>query len=108
MFDLGFVVDAEAVPVTLRTQGGDYDAGGKWVPTTAVDTTILATVQPTGGKQLLDLPEGLRSEAKYALWTRSALALDDVVIYGGANYRVIFAWPRPEGGFYKVALGLTT
>ncbi len=104
--DLGFVIEAEAVPITLSRKGGGSYVSGKWVASADLTTPTTGTIQPTTGRQLAGMPEGVRSEARYVLWTRSALALDDVVIYGGANHRVIWMWPRPEGGFNRAALGL--
>lgn len=107
MIDLGeYAVDPEAVSVMFRRKsGGAYNDDGDWVGEVLTDTVGLATVQPAMGRKLEDLPEGERNEAKYFLWTREALALDDVVIYGGEQLRVIFVWPRPDGGFTRAALG---
>lgn len=109
MIDLGLLaVEEESVPVTVFAKvAGSYDADGDYVPASPTEVIINAAIQPTSGRQLLDLPEGIRAEARYMLWSRSALALDDVVLYGGSRYRVIFLWPRPDGGYTKAALGLT-
>jgi len=107
MIDLGkLAVMAEAVPVTLETVGGAYNAAGKWVKTEPVQTTIQATIQSTDGSQLRDMPEGIRSEARSLLWSSSVVATGDVVIYKGQRYRAIYIWERPEGGFTRAALGL--
>lgn len=107
MIDLGaIVIPAEAVAITIRQKtDGSYNATGDWVPGVPVDVPATAEVHPATGKKLLDLPEGIREEAEFFLWTQSALALDDVVVYGGANYRVTSVWYRPEGGFTKAVLG---
>lgn len=105
--DLGPVIDAEGVFVSLKQKsGGSYNADGDWASEIVTSSTIVAVIQPAMGTKLLDLPEGEREQAKYFLWTRSSLALDDVVNYGGSDYRVSFVWPRPEGGFIRAALGL--
>jgi hypothetical protein len=107
MMDLAFVIEEEGIQIPLhRKIGGQYNADGLWVNETTQDTTIVAVVQPAKGAQLLDLPEGERADARYFLWTPATLALDDVVNYGDANYRVSFVWPRPDGGFTRAAVGL--
>lgn len=106
MLDLGFVIDAEAVPISIMSTGGGYDADGIWQPAAPVTTATRGTIQPANGRQLMDMPEGVRTEARYLLWTRSALAEGDTVLYGIMRYRVVFLWPRPEGSFYRAALGL--
>lgn len=104
---LELAIMAEAVPVTLETTGGAFNAAGKWVKGTPATSSIMATVQPASGRQLMDLPEGLRTEAKYFAWSGAALAVDNVVIYAGSRYRVIYTWSRPDDGFTRAALGLT-
>lgn len=107
MMDLGFVIDAEAVPVQLVSKaGGYYDADGKWHKVTDAPRSIMATVQPATGRTLRDLPEGVRDEARFILWSRHNVNLDDVVIYKGREWRVIFEWDRDEGVFTRAALGL--
>lgn len=107
--DLGdLVIDPEAQQVIWRTKSGAgaYDDGGNWQDAPfAPDQLINAVVQPAAGTALRDLPEGERKEAQYFLWTQSAVALDDIVIYGGNEYRIVFIWPRPEGGYTRAAMG---
>ena len=106
MIDVAEAIDGEAGPVQiLRKSGGTYSGKGKWVGEVATPEPAMAVVQPATGAKLLDLPEGERSEAQFFIWSRSDLTLDDVVVYGGKNYRILFAWPRPEGGFTRAVLG---
>jgi len=107
MIDLGWAIDAEATGMRRRTfAGSSYNADGDFVAGALAETDIRATIQPIKGVELRDLEEGVRAEARYSLWTRSSLVLGDIVIYGGADYRVVFLWPRPQDGFVKAALGL--
>lgn len=107
MIDLGFIVDAEAVTVSyISNMGGAYNEDGKWIENPALVTDIVATVQPTSGRILRDLPEGIRDQADFTLWTRSVLALGDAIGYDGRTFRVIHLWPRYEGGFTRAVLGL--
>jgi len=109
--DISFVIEAEAnATVSIeRKTGGAYNSGGKWVPSApTVQDGVAVVIQPTSGRELRDLPEGLRIEAKYSLWSQGPVALDDVIVYAGRRHRVIFLWERPEGTFTKSALGLIT
>lgn len=108
MIDLGEVIDAEAnADLTLRRKsGGSYNDAGRWVNEILTDVPARAVVQPATGQKLMDLPEGDRNEARFFLWMREALALDDIVVYAGQSYRTVFVWPRPEGGYTRAAIGL--
>ena len=106
--DISFVIEAEANAIVSieRKTGGAY-VSGKWVPSApTTQNNVSVVLQPTGGRELRDLPEGIRKEAKYSLWSPGTVVLDDVIVYGGKRYRVIFVWERPEGTFTKAALGL--
>lgn len=111
--DVALAIDAEAVTVTLHgvaLADGAYDndpvtGTGKWVPGVAVDTPIVATVQPATGRNLFDAPEGVRTEARFAAWSRVTIRENDEITYDGERYRVVWRAPRPQDGFNKVALG---
>jgi hypothetical protein len=109
MIDVAIAIDGEAKNVTL-TMGADgsYDADGNFVHGTTTPTTIRAAIFPATGNALKDMPEGVRTEAGWLCWSRSAIAVDDQIADGGIVYRVLFVWPRPEGGFYRAALGRMT
>lgn len=107
MIDVAIAIDGEAVNVSLmRLAAGDYDADGNWIDGTSTTSTIRAAIQPASGRQLMDLPDGIRNEARWLVWSRSELRLDDTIGHGGSNYRVMHVWPRMEGGFHRAALGL--
>lgn len=107
--DLGaLAVDAEAnAVITVRAKSGAYNSAGKWIAGPAVDTTgVKAVVQPASGRKLNDLPEGVRASAQHFLWTRFELALDNVVLYAGREWRVVFVWDRTvEAGYTRAAIG---
>ena len=106
MIDVAIAIDGEAVPVTITTlAAGSYNDTGDWVEGSATSTSIMATIQPVSGNQLKDMPEGIRTEAGWVAWSRSVIALDDVITSSGVTYRVLYVWPRAEGGFYRAALG---
>lgn len=107
-------IDFYARDVSLtRTSAGYFDQTpgsptfGDWIEGGESTSTIRATVQPAQGRQLQDMPEGVRSEAQWLIWSRTELKLDDTIGKDGKTYRVIHLWPRDEGGFYRAAMGLT-
>lgn len=110
MIDVAVAIDGEArdvqrVPVT--SAGGTYNAGGKWVATAATPVTISAAIFPANGRQLMDMPEGIRTEAGWIAWSRVDILEGDQIVDGSSRYRVLYRWPRQfEGGFTRVALGL--
>ena len=111
MIDVAVAIDFEDTTVVRkRAIGGYYAPGGQWIDGSEQTYSFKAEVQPTTGRQLLDLPEGVRSGARCTLWTReSDLLLDDVVTYEGLDYRVIFKWDRQRSGNYtRCVLGLLT
>lgn len=108
MIDVAEAIDAEAGTVAYRpvaAAGGAYNTGGAWVPVAPVPTTIAATIQPASGAALRDLPEGIRDEADYLGWSRTAVLLDDEIQFVGRWYRVMYVWPRVTDGFTRFALG---
>lgn len=105
--DVALAIDAEAISVTrLRDGAGAYTAGGKYVEGATVSTPIRAAIQPASGRQLQDLEEGIRSEARFMAWSRADLQVNDRITVGAAKYKIIFVWPRPQDGFNRAALGL--
>lgn len=118
MIDVAIAIDAEAVNVTRSRSGaGAYDDDGNWVAEAPESVTIRATIQPATGNKLLDVPEGMRTasdpsgsqvNAGWLLWSRSDVALNDEITHKAVKYRVMYVWPREEGGFYRAAMGRLT
>jgi hypothetical protein len=109
MIDVAIAIDGEAVLMTrTRVASGIYNDDGEYVPGGPVSEAIRAAIQPIKGNQLMDVPEGIRTEARWLCWSRSSLVVDDVITHKGITYRVLFDWPRDEGAFYRAALGRTT
>ena len=101
-------LDALAVQVTLKRFGKPYYGDdGELKNGHPTETAIRAVVQPVNGFELMDLPEGVREEAKYAVWSRSEILNDDRIIHASKEFRVMKVSNRPEGGYTKVILGLT-
>lgn len=110
IIDLGTTAvdpEANATVDVLRKSGGAYNQDGEWEGEVQTVDSFLCVLQPPTGRMLKDLPEGERHEAKFFLWTQSDLATDDIVFYGGSQYRVMVIWDRrSDGGYLKAALGL--
>ena len=106
MIDVAAAIDAEAVPVTLTTVApGTYDAGGNYIPGPSSTATIFTAMQPVTGQALKDMPEGIRTEAEWLVWSRSPIAVNNEITAAGTDYRVLFVWPRLRDGFYRAAVG---
>jgi hypothetical protein len=107
---VSLAIDGEARNVTLMTKAeGSYNADGDFVPGTATSTTIRAAIFPATGNRLMDVPEGIRTEAGWLIWSRTAIKVNDEITSGAVTYRVLFAWDRSEeGGFHRAALGRKT
>lgn len=108
MIDVAAAIDAEAWNVSLtRNAAGHYDDDGDWVPGGPSTSTIRAAIQPASGRQLEDLPDGIRNEARWFVWSRSELKLDDKISHSDSTYKIMHVWPRMDGGFWRAAAGLT-
>lgn len=101
--DVAIAIDGEAINVTRRVVTNGYTNG--YATESVADTTISATVQPASGRQLMDVPEGVRAEASYLIWTRVAIALGDRFVFEGLEFKCVYVWPRPSDGFTRGALG---
>lgn len=102
-------IDRRAIAAT-RTRApsvaGFYNDDGEWVATVTAPVPIKAVVQPARGNQLMDVPEGVRTEAGWLAWSRADLLVDDRLTVAGVSYRVLYTWPRTlDGDFYRAALG---
>lgn len=107
MRQAGSGIDRRAWAVSRTTTvAGSYNADGDYVPGSSTTASIRAVVQPVKGNQLMDMPEGIRTEAGWICWSRSQIAVDDYIVNNGVTYRVLFVWPRDQDGeFYRAALG---
>lgn len=95
-----------------RPGAGTYTQG-VYVPGAATTFTIAASIQPVTNRELLRLPEGLRTSLLVKIITgtelRIATAPDgsgaDVVSYRGESYQVeaVDAWNELGGAFEAIA-----
>lgn len=107
--DVAIAIDRLARDVSLRRNSvKTYDEDGNYVAGGLMVKTIRAAIQPARGKQLMDLPEGVREEARWLAWSREPIMLDDIIANRDQTFRVMFVWPRDEGlgNFWRVAMGL--
>lgn len=104
--DVALAIDAESEDITHRARSiGSYDERGNGMPGTWIEAPARAAIQPISGRELQDLPEGVRAEVTMVGWTRSAVAVDEQIVYRGDTYRVFAAKPRPMDGFTRIAIG---
>lgn len=96
------------LPVGLG--GGVGSDDGRYRPGATSTFAIRASVQPLAGRDLLRLPEGLRTRQTIKVYTATALrtadapdgAGADVIAYQGDSYQIETVEPWAEaGGFYK-------
>lgn len=99
-------------PYTVkRTDSGSYsDETGKWEPGTQEDITVVAIIQPLGGKEIARLPEADRtrerlrcfSDTELRTHTQDSGAKADFVTYNGKIYQVESVEPWPA--YWKAIL----
>jgi hypothetical protein len=97
-------------PVTITRPGAPTLDAGRVVEGRSTVVTTQASVQPVSGRELLRLPEGLRTRELVAVYSPVELrtanatsgALADQVAYGGATYEVqlVEDWSR-LGGYWR-------
>lgn len=99
----------ESVQVTRPAAADTYDTHGRRVKAAAAAPfTLAASVQPAGGRQVLRLPEGLRSTETIALWTSTELrgaleegATGDRLTWQGTVYEVQVVKPWRQAGYFE-------
>lgn len=102
-----------AQPMTLeRSTGGSYSAGGTWTGTWSAPESISGVIQPVSGRDLRDMPEGIRSEVSAWLFVNLVtlggidITVNDRITADTVPYRVLHVdeWTR-YGGFLQCVLG---
>ena len=71
-----------------RKGSGSY-VGGVWVPGSAAQITIAASVQPASENELKLLPEGRREDGAYALRSKQEIRAEDVFPIYGDDHEVL-------------------
>lgn len=104
-------IDMLSQPMVLeRSTGGTYSSGGTWSGTWSAPENIAGVIEPVTGRDLKDMPEGIRSEAVALLFVKvsavNGIAVNDRVTADAVSYRVIHIdeWTR-YGGFHECVLG---
>lgn len=108
------ILGQQAVTLT-RYAASTRGADGRATPGATTITTIYASVQPTSGRDLERLPEGLRSRESRTAYTSSPVATADQVLgiqadritVDGSTFEVYQVQAWPSSGplpHYKVLL----
>ena len=66
--------------ITVSRPGDGSYVNGRFVPSTAVESSAQGNIQPLNGKELLQLPEGDRERQTGKIYTAYALQNGDIVI----------------------------
>ncbi|SHF60892.1 hypothetical protein SAMN02745157_2533 [Kaistia soli DSM 19436] len=105
MLQAARAIDRFAVPLTLyQTQPTTY-VNHKPVTHDPIEIAIRGVIQPAKGNQMQDMPEGVRIDAGWLLWTRAEVGEGDIVAdAAGLRYRAMWLCPRAEGGFVRAVL----
>lgn len=90
--------------VVIRMMPGEY-VRGEWVEGASTEVGIMASVQPTTGRDLEALPEGNRSSSTVKIYTDDRLKTTDpqgqqqpdLIVYMGDRYKVICEAPNQSG-----------
>ena len=83
----------QTIPHKVRTDGGYDDAGFAVEDTFADPVNIVAVVQPVSDEELQDMPEGIRVEARWKVWTRAEIHEDDLLTIDGEDCRLLRVLP---------------
>lgn len=106
----GVVLDlASGVYTITRITPGTYGTDGRFVPGTQSTFTIQASVQPLDGRDLLRLPEGLRTHELLKVYSPTQLFVQgagqdpDVITLQATPYQVEVAeqW-GDDGNYWKM------
>lgn len=100
---------ASGTYTVTRQTGGSY-VNGIWTPGGSSTFSIVASIQPTSGEDLVRLPEGVRTRELVTVFTPTELQVKnapagteaDRIAYKGASYEVqtVEKWDE-QGGFYR-------
>jgi len=107
--EVAIAIDLLKQPATIeRAAGGSY-VSGTWVGAYDASASISGVLEPVTGRDLKDMPEGIRSEASALFFvniTDGSIAENDRVTADAVPYRVlqVAPWSR-YGGFHECVLG---
>lgn len=105
LFNMAPVITAlSSQAATKLVRGADtFDSNGRLSSTAyASAVNITVNIQPTGGKDLMRLPEGLREMEVVTIYSVDSLENADRVVTGGVTYQIEGSanW-NPNGNYYK-------
>lgn len=111
LFDLSDIPGQDLMTGTYtvtRSAAGAYGTDGRFVAGSTSTFSITASVQPLDGRDLLRLPEGLRTSEVLKIYTKTRLFVQgagqdpDSVAIDGVPHQIemVETW-GPAGNFYK-------
>jgi hypothetical protein len=110
LFDLtGTVRRLSTNTYTVTRLGEGSIVAGRYVDGASSTFEIIASIQPTNGRDLLRLPEGLRTKQLLSVWTDTPLRTADapsgpkadVITYQGRQFQVETVLDWAESGEYN-------
>jgi hypothetical protein len=105
MFDLSDAVLEFATPYTVTRRTAGSFVNGRHQPGGTTTFEVKAAVMPLTGRDLMRLPEGMRTSEALAVYTTTRLQMSgqpDTIAIGDATYEVqeMEDWMQ-LGGFYR-------
>lgn len=84
-----------ARPYTVKRAAAGTRVDGRMVPGAVTEYTYRLSIQPVGGTDRQNLPEGIRSAVTHKAYTADPIELNDVVVYDGCDHKVVQleSWP---------------
>lgn len=93
--------------LTLKTHGASsYDINGNAIADVVSQSPIRGSIQPAKGRDLMDMPEGVRNEASHVLSTTTQVQNDQFIVDGVNEYRIVYVMPSALGHYTRAGLGL--
>ena len=99
--------------IESRSAAGAWQAG-RWYEGVAATASIVASVQPLGGREMQALPEGVRTKSGIVVYSTSEIVpqgrlnadLGDTLIWKGVRHECINVEPWDTNGRYWRAVAV--
>jgi hypothetical protein len=86
---LGAIDDFSTGTYSVRRRAAATRSGGRTVLGAASTFSVVASVQPAGGRDLRNLPEGSRGDETFVVYAYVELRMDDEVTIRSEPHRVV-------------------
>lgn len=113
MSDLSATIEAfkTGTYTVSRSASGSYGASGRYTEGSPSSFSIVASVQPLGGRDLQRLPEGMQTKELLSIYTSTELKTEssghtpDIVTINGEQYQVqeVERWVE-LGNYYRATV----